>query len=157
MPVDRDVALTAGADHGRDQRDLRRVGDVVEINAAVVADEERGAGEGEVGVGAAVVGASSTLRPTRRRSTRGWWRRGGSRIEGGDRGEIWSEAGGFWQRNKPLQTKRRFTRVVQACLQSNTRIIGARARIGIDRCIILPGAKSGKRDGQRNCDGQGTA
>jgi len=33
MAVDRDVALAAGADDGGDQLDLRRVGDVVEINA----------------------------------------------------------------------------------------------------------------------------
>ncbi len=147
MAIDRDVALPAGADHGGDQLDLRRVGDVIEINAAVVPDEEGAAMEGQVGVGAAIVGARTTLRPTRRRCTGRRGRRSRSSIEGGNRGKVRSEAGRLWQGDQQLHTKRHFTGVVQAGLQSHTRIIRPRTRIGVDRWIILSRAESGKRYG----------
>src|SRR3977135_2806632 len=77
MAIDRDVALPAGADHGGEQLDVRRAGDVIKINAAVVPHKQGGAVEGQVGVGAAVVGARTALGTTWRRSARGWRRRSG--------------------------------------------------------------------------------
>ena len=51
MAVDGDIALTAGADQRGEEFGLGRVRDVVEIDAVEVALKERGALEGEVGVG----------------------------------------------------------------------------------------------------------
>jgi hypothetical protein len=48
VPVHRDVALPARAQHGRPEFDLHRIIDVVEIDAVVVAYEEEVAGEGQV-------------------------------------------------------------------------------------------------------------
>ncbi len=51
IAVHRHVTLPARADHRRQQRGLRRVGDVVDVEAAEVADEQVVSAEREVGVG----------------------------------------------------------------------------------------------------------
>ena len=53
VAVDGDVALAAGAHDGGGELRLLGVGDVVEVEAVVVADEDVVAAEGEVGVGGA--------------------------------------------------------------------------------------------------------
>jgi hypothetical protein len=69
MAVHRDISLASRADDRGDELDLGRVGDVIKIDAIIVSDEESGAVEGEIGVGAAVVGAGTGLGATRRRGS----------------------------------------------------------------------------------------
>ena len=88
MAVHRDVALAAGADQGSPQLDLRRVVDVVEIDAVVVADEKMVAAEGQIRVGGAVLSGEEAPEAVPRPAAGGWrrsrsadaYRRGRSRA-----------------------------------------------------------------------------
>ena len=61
VAVDRHVALSAGADHRREQPRPPRILDVVGVEAVVVADDRVGALEGEVGVGESTTRAAAAL------------------------------------------------------------------------------------------------
>ena len=127
MAIDRDIALSARADHGSPQLDLARVVDVVEIDAVVVADKQVVAAEGQIGIGGAVLdGRRPAPRPLPRQGAGGGARRRGAHHIAG------SEARRLRQSGNPLQAERRFAGVVQSAFESHARIVAPAPRIGID-------------------------
>ncbi len=89
VAVDRDVALSTGADERSAELDLGRVIDVVEVDAVIVSDEEMIADKGKVGVDGAGVDrgtASAAATGGRAGRWRGRWRGGGALGSGANPG-----------------------------------------------------------------------
>src|ERR1700686_4039930 len=81
MAIHRDVSLTARADQGSPQLDLRRVVDVVKIDPVIVTYKNMVATEGQIRVGRTVLNRRRLCRLTRLR-----WLRGVRR-----RSSVWNE------------------------------------------------------------------
>ena len=129
MAVDRDVALSAGADQRSAQLDLRRVIDVVEIDAVVVADEEMIAAEGEVGIRGAVrnCGAASAAGSARRAASSAVAPDAPAGVAGL---AVWrlhcvpgAKPGGLGRCRDLLHAEGGLAGVVQAALEADARIV----------------------------------
>ena len=147
MTIHRYVALAARAQHGRAEFDLHRVIDVVEIDAVVVAHEEKVAGEGQVRIGGTVLnGRRSRKRLPVGSGERRRGRTGG--VAGGEAGRLrqrWRASAGRMllqpaSYNPPLSPTRGSSDAERGLVKTDVLVDGRRGG--------LPGGEDGEEDAE---------
>ena len=132
MPIYRHIPLPTRANHRRNQLDLRRIRDVVEVHPVVVPHKQVVPTERQIRV-RRPIWTWPRRRPRSRCRARCRRSRSRSSLIRRNQLRIRSKPGRLRQRHQQLQTHVRDTRVIQPRFQPHTRIVRTRPRIHIHR------------------------